>query len=251
MHCFHLPPLPLFGYLTVSLFPSLSLSLCVSISLSIALAVSLPGVGKNCSTDDDLDHTISIAGYGTTDAGVPYWLVRNSWWAVACARTCVCAGVRACVCVCARVCACSSATAIGRLHACVCACVRAYPRQLFGGCMHVCARKWRTGSPATAGGRCSCGSAFCALCVRDHKSTMAGARSGAKTAGHGFTAGTTRRGSRYHARGRHLRCHHRPMLVLHATYCKTPCTVHRASSPRQIRLALFSIQRNYFNCLEL
>ena len=28
------------------------------------------GVGKKCS-----DHTISIAGYGTTDDGVPYWCV--------------------------------------------------------------------------------------------------------------------------------------------------------------------------------
>ena len=32
------------------------------------------GIGKACS-----DHTISIAGYGSTAEGVPYWLVRNSW----------------------------------------------------------------------------------------------------------------------------------------------------------------------------
>eukprot|EP01047_Picozoa_sp_COSAG01_P023290 COSAG01_NODE_1405_length_10451_cov_8.718998_3_plen_193_part_00 len=32
------------------------------------------GIGKACS-----DHTISIAGYGKTAQGLPYWLVRNSW----------------------------------------------------------------------------------------------------------------------------------------------------------------------------
>ena len=37
------------------------------------------GIGKSCS-----DHTITIAGYGSTDDGVPYWLVRNSWCVYIC-----------------------------------------------------------------------------------------------------------------------------------------------------------------------
>ena len=38
------------------------------------------GVGKNCS-----DHTISIAGYGTTDDGVPYWCeCTHALWQLCC-----------------------------------------------------------------------------------------------------------------------------------------------------------------------
>jgi len=38
------------------------------------------GVYNGCSTevDYDIDHAVQLVGYGT-DAGTPYWLVRNSW----------------------------------------------------------------------------------------------------------------------------------------------------------------------------
>jgi cathepsin X len=32
------------------------------------------GAGRRCA-----DHTISIAGYGTSEEGLPYWVMRNSW----------------------------------------------------------------------------------------------------------------------------------------------------------------------------
>ena len=37
------------------------------------------GVGVGVRVIQRLEHDIEVAGYGTTDDGVDYWLIRNSW----------------------------------------------------------------------------------------------------------------------------------------------------------------------------
>lgn len=38
------------------------------------------GVFDGCNqTNPDIDHAVQLVGYGTTDDGLDYWLVRNSW----------------------------------------------------------------------------------------------------------------------------------------------------------------------------
>jgi len=37
------------------------------------------GVFVDKTGDTDLDHAVSIVGWGTESDGTPYWFIRNSW----------------------------------------------------------------------------------------------------------------------------------------------------------------------------
>lgn len=57
--------------------------------VAVSLDASQPGFrfysegvynAPNCMyKPEDLDHAVLVVGYGTTEGGRPYWLVRNSW----------------------------------------------------------------------------------------------------------------------------------------------------------------------------
>nr|XP_028966165.1 zingipain-2-like [Malus domestica] len=51
----------------------------VAINMSPAFQHYSGGVftGDDCGTS--LDHAVTVIGYGTTDDGTPYWLIKNSW----------------------------------------------------------------------------------------------------------------------------------------------------------------------------
>eukprot|EP00992_Anisonema_acinus_P013641 TRINITY_DN8847_c0_g1_i2.p2 TRINITY_DN8847_c0_g1~~TRINITY_DN8847_c0_g1_i2.p2 ORF type:complete len:132 (-),score=18.58 TRINITY_DN8847_c0_g1_i2:48-443(-) len=52
--------------------------IAATIAVTPALEAYKSGVFKDTTGKKTLDHSVSITGWGV-DAGVPYWVVRNSW----------------------------------------------------------------------------------------------------------------------------------------------------------------------------